>query len=149
MAKTEEQHRDTYLRKSYGIGLADYNGILKLQKGLCGICEEPPKDGAKRFAVDHDHKWKYFKLDTKKEGKIWTSQLAEKQDEFCAQTYRRFIFVAIGQTKSLAIRSMRTELKRLSVRGLLCFKCNTTLRKLYDNAKVATNAGIYLRKHQY
>lgn len=150
MAKTEEQHRDDYLKKTYGISLDEHNKLLESQGGLCGICREQRKEGAKNFAVDHDHKALYFRIDSKKENGIWTALLSTEQDEncYCAPSYYMRATMHSGKTKSEAIRSLRKELKRLSVRGLLCFKCNTLLRKLYDSARIAHNASIYLARHQ-
>jgi hypothetical protein len=146
--KTEIERRDAYLKGAYGIGIDGYNQRFEEQNRACGVCKEPPKEG-KNLHVDHDHKWKYFKLETEKQpDKQWTSRLAEQQEEFCAKAYRNG-YVGIGKTKSQAIKAMRQELKRLSVRGLLCFKCNTSIRKLYDNAIIAENIAIYLKKHQY
>ncbi len=48
------KQRDRYLRRKYGIGIKDYNRILKAQKGKCAICGKPPKPG-KNLHVDHDH----------------------------------------------------------------------------------------------
>lgn len=151
MTRTEAQKRDAYYRKKYGVGLDWYEAKFEEQGRACGICKEPPEEGV-RLAVDHDHKWKYFKLDTWKEDEFcWASRLAEEQEEFCAQAYRDkpgICYIGLGQKKHQAIQEIRRELQRLSVRGLLCFKCNTTLRKLYDNATIAANAAEYLRKHQ-
>jgi hypothetical protein len=35
--------RDNYLRRRYGITEAEYEAILKAQKGVCWICSKPPK----------------------------------------------------------------------------------------------------------
>ena len=44
-----------YMRRKYGITIAEYNEILALQLGVCAICEKA-ETGGKRFAIDHDHK---------------------------------------------------------------------------------------------
>lgn len=47
---------DKRLRKLYGIGLEEYTTILDQQGGVCAICKAlAPKDGERRFSVDHDH----------------------------------------------------------------------------------------------
>lgn len=51
---TKERARDLYLQKNYGISLAEYNKILKLQGNVCAICKKIPK--SKSLAVDHCHK---------------------------------------------------------------------------------------------
>jgi len=41
------------LWRRYGITVAQYDKMLKRQKGTCALCGKPPK--TKRLAVDHDH----------------------------------------------------------------------------------------------
>ena len=53
MNKREKQ-RDSRLRKTYGISLADYDRMLKAQKGGCAICGRKPKSRA--LDVDHCHR---------------------------------------------------------------------------------------------
>lgn len=43
---------------------------------------------------------------------------------------------------------MRMWLKRKANRGLLCYPCNTALRKLGDKPKKFLAAAIYLHKYQ-
>ena len=55
--KTLEQsnkQRDSRLRKTYGITLADYDRMLKAQGGGCAICGRSPKTRA--LDVDHSHR---------------------------------------------------------------------------------------------
>lgn len=52
---TPEQ-RDRYLRKTYGLSLAQYNEMLRLQGGVCYICRRPRKVDARPLNVDHDHR---------------------------------------------------------------------------------------------
>ena len=47
--------RDAYLRKKYGLSLAQFEKMLELQKGLCGICQRF-LPGQRRMFPDHDHK---------------------------------------------------------------------------------------------
>jgi hypothetical protein len=58
------KRRDAYLRKKFGIGLADYERIHKAQGGRCAICRQEPSPvapgGSRRFThgelvVDHCH----------------------------------------------------------------------------------------------
>lgn len=48
-----KSHEKT-LEKVYGIDLAEYERLLKLQNGKCAICGRKPT-GRMRLAVDHDH----------------------------------------------------------------------------------------------
>ena len=52
--------RDSHLRRSYGITEAEYNSMLKKQKGVCALCGSPPK--AVSLHVDHEHVKGYKKL---------------------------------------------------------------------------------------
>lgn len=44
--------RDSYLRRKYGLTLAQYNEMLRLQNGRCKLCGRKPK---RILHVDHDH----------------------------------------------------------------------------------------------
>ncbi len=50
----KEREWVTYLRRKYGLSIAEYSALLAVQSGLCAICENPPADG-RRLHVDHDH----------------------------------------------------------------------------------------------
>jgi recombination endonuclease VII len=41
------------LLKKYDLSPEQYEFMLRMQNGVCAICEKPPK--AMRLAVDHDH----------------------------------------------------------------------------------------------
>lgn len=51
--------RDYNLGRLYGLGIEEYETILREQGGVCAICGEPPRqDGPERTTklyVDHDH----------------------------------------------------------------------------------------------
>jgi len=46
--------RESYLKRKYGITLADYARMLEAQNGVCAICGEPRPD-ERTLHVDHDH----------------------------------------------------------------------------------------------
>lgn len=48
------RNRQHNLSHAYGMSITEYDALLNLQKGVCAICSEPPKNG-KVLAVDHDH----------------------------------------------------------------------------------------------
>lgn len=48
--------RNSYLLRAYGITEAQYNQILKKQKGSCYVCERTPEELGKNLCVDHNHK---------------------------------------------------------------------------------------------
>lgn len=47
--------RDYMLVHNYGMTSNEYDEILKLQNGVCWICQRPPKEGGNKLAVDHLH----------------------------------------------------------------------------------------------
>ena len=52
-----EWHKSLKLQHKYGINLAQYNLILKSQKGVCAICGQPEANHILGgLSVDHDHK---------------------------------------------------------------------------------------------
>jgi hypothetical protein len=58
----EEMHlldRERNLRKSFGIGLSDYEAMLEKQKGVCAICKEEEttvrQGRVQSLSVDHCH----------------------------------------------------------------------------------------------
>lgn len=127
---------DQRLRKTYGISLAEYDTILFVAGGGCQICSKPPRE--KRLHVDHDHGWKKVKITSKKYPDGWTTKAVYHGKEFCEN----------GGTKSVALREIKTQLKRASVRGILCAWCNRGLRYYRDTPGLMRNAAEYLEKHQ-
>ena len=49
----QQKAKDKRLKKTYGISLAEYNKILKFQRGRCAICNNPPTGRA--LSIDHKH----------------------------------------------------------------------------------------------
>lgn len=132
-----DKARDRYYQKKYSVGLDWYNQTLAEQGGGCAGCGHPAKTIL--LSIDHDHKWKYIKIETgKTELGFWQAWA----------TYRGNIFACQEPKKNNAIRGVRKLLQRASVRGILCFPCNGALRKLRDNPQIAENLARYLRKHQ-
>lgn len=45
------------LKRNYGISIADYEHLFRLQRGQCAVCgTDKPIGPGKRLTVDHDHK---------------------------------------------------------------------------------------------
>ncbi|RLD97123.1 MAG: endonuclease VII [Aquificota bacterium] len=55
MTEKQRKTREYNLRRRYGIGIEDYDKMLKKQGGKCAICGIRPKPG-KHLDVDHNHK---------------------------------------------------------------------------------------------
>ncbi len=51
---TPEMERNSYLKKTFGLTLEQYNKLLESQGGLCKICCNPPSSKMS-LGVDHDH----------------------------------------------------------------------------------------------
>lgn len=47
--------RDAYLRRTYDMTEAQWNKMLRAQRGGCAICGRKPKPG-RRLNTDHDHR---------------------------------------------------------------------------------------------
>ena len=56
ICRTPIEQRDYMLRRRYGITLAEYEQLLKVQGNTCAICSKPGGDTkGTRLNVDHDH----------------------------------------------------------------------------------------------
>lgn len=53
--RTRDQKFDRWLRRKYGITLAERNAMIADQCGLCAICAAPLDLQSRRTHVDHDH----------------------------------------------------------------------------------------------
>ena len=51
----KSNYRRTFLKRKYGITLAEYDEMLEIQSGGCAICGKTPKEEGKHLAVDHNH----------------------------------------------------------------------------------------------
>lgn len=146
--KTEEEKRrdrNQRLKRLYGITIKEYEYRLANQNGCCAICLKPPATLA--LSVDHDHKWKYLKLNVE-EGLTGVGFVARVKKGEVLLTSPYYILCGIGDTKNEAKAALRERLKRSSVRGLLCFSCNGGLRKYRDTPQILRRAADYLSEHQ-
>lgn len=53
--KTKRRHKDTLLRRKFGITHDDYDSMLLEQNSGCAICGRVPRNGENSLVVDHDH----------------------------------------------------------------------------------------------
>jgi hypothetical protein len=143
ITKTEVKHRrhkrDLYLRREHGITLYEYNEMDRKQHYRCKLCKRPPKNLP--LAVDHWHWLARRKVVSSKRGKCWVAEVPELWK----------VGIKIRETHKIrkkAIKAAKLYLRRLSVRGLLCWACNTGLRKYFDNSRALFRAAKYMKNHQ-
>lgn len=132
----KDKAADKRLQRLYGITLADYGRMLEEHFGGCWICGKKPKPG-KRLSVDHDHAVRYYKVSLiwKSAGR-WIAEIAKLSIQ------------AAGDTKREAVRNVKLMAKRMSVRGLLDWRCNVGLQKWRDNPELMVSAACYLRAYK-
>jgi hypothetical protein len=127
---------DIRLQARYGVGLDWYYEQLDKQDGGCAICGSTPK--SRKLHIDHDHSWTKVKADSRKMDDGWKS----------SAEYKGKVFRGEGHTKSEALRRVKAQLKRASVRALICFPHNKGLQVFRDDPSHLRAAAKYLENHQ-
>jgi hypothetical protein len=130
--------RDKYLQKRFLVTEEEYKKQFVKQNGAC-ICGSTPKTRA--LHVDHDHAIEAWKVVSQKFPDGWWAWPKG------GASGSRLDFERKGRTKSEAIRAVKKVLKRISVRGLLCFPCNGGLGKFQDKPEKLTKAAKYLERY--
>jgi hypothetical protein len=105
----------------------------------CKLCKRLPKKLP--LAVDHWHWLARRKVVSYKRGRYWIAKVPELWNAGIKIRKK-------DTTRKKAIKAAKLYLLRLSVRGLLCWACNTGLRKYFDKYRTLYRAAKYLEKHQ-
>lgn len=53
--REQTQARTSYLKRTHGLTITEYDEILEAQSNGCWICGKAPEEIGKRLSVDHDH----------------------------------------------------------------------------------------------
>lgn len=129
--------KDRRLQNAYGITLEDYQTLLKVNNGLCWICNKPPV--TRGLSVEHDHSYSKVKILTQKpleKRGCWKAEADYNGQHFEYQALKR----------AEAVRLVRADLKRASVRGVACWFCNKGLHLYNDRSDLLRKAAEYLEK---
>lgn len=133
--------RDKYLRRKFLISEAEYNAQLSKQKGAC-VCGRLP--GTRALAVDHDHAIEKWRVVSIKETAGCLEQCWRAWPEHGVGA---LYFSETGKTKSEAIRNVKAKLKRLSIRALLCYRCNSGIQRFQDDPQRLRKAAEFLEDY--
>lgn len=134
---SEREKTNRRLIKAYGITLEEYEQMLADQGGVCKICGNPPKKN--RLSTDHDHRFTKTKYSKIKHRSVWSVWVGDPMTS---------TLIASDKRLRLAIRAIKHQLKRESVRGLLCVYCNRGLRFFNDDPRKLLSAAAYITEFQ-
>lgn len=114
----------------YGQTKAEYDAQYKKQGEKCSICGRKKKNVS--LHQDHTHRIAKLKIRVKKDGERWRAYNEE------------YGYAYVSSNKKKAKREVLRRLRRRSRRGILCWKCNTALKKFEDNPRTMFEAAKYL-----
>ena len=148
---TKEKKKDRYYRNRYNISYDEYKRRDEKNKHKCEICTWKPsfnkKTGKKHnaLAIDHWHKLEKLKIITRKVNSKWKAYNIEFNEMGFHLKEARYTFRSSNRRK--AKKQVRLKLKRIANRGLVCWRCNSGLKKFKDNAMSLIRAGKYMQKY--
>lgn len=135
-----DRETDKRLLKKYGVDLYWYEYQLEDQGGGCLLCGSTEK--TRRLHVDHDHSYTKVKIKTEKiTDSVWKGWWT------ASAIYRGRNYSVLDPKRNAAIQQIKEYLKRDSVRGLLCFRCNKFIVG-FGGPEILRRAADYLEAHQ-
>jgi Recombination endonuclease VII len=97
----------------------EYNRRFAEQKGVCKICGRPPKKN--KLSADHDHFFDRVKI------------TVYKDCDFYIVGAQPYVMPLGYDDKKEGRREVRKKLRKMSIRGLLCMRCNKGIAMFEDS----------------
>ena len=136
---------NSYYPRTFGWELAEVDALFASQGNVCRICGRPP--GAYRLSLDHDHAVDKIPILV-----VRNYQPPLQMRWFANAQYKGCIFYGFGVTKFEARKLVKIQLRRASVRGGLCLRCNKGIQMFEDSKAPLSpqqrfeNAVVYFRE---
>lgn len=140
----EQKILDRHYHKEFGWALAEVDALFESQGNVCKICGRPP--GVRRLNLDHDHAFDRMKLFIERLRDWNWAAFLNPTDASC---------ISIGTTRKEARQNAKRELRRRSVRGGLCLRCNKGIQMFEDSKAPLSpeerfdNAAKYFRDFKF
>lgn len=149
---SKQKRKAGYIKRNFNLSYRKYKKWKRFNDGGCWVCGWKPsfnkKTGKKHneLAIDHFHKLSNLKIRSVKVKGKWEAYNVE----FSLLGYflPEAIFWFRSGNRRKAVKSVKMRLKKIANRGLLCWACNSGLRKWLDDPAKLRNASIYLENHR-
>lgn len=131
----EEKLLDQRYRRVFNWTLAEVDAMFALQNNRCACCGRLP--GVRRLNVDHDHAFDKTKPTYSKpvlKDQQWEAYGADPRNGRDPKK-NLYLWIGYGSTKSIALKNLRKIMRRASVRGGLCLRCNKGFA-MFEDSKV-------------
>ena len=134
----EEKRLDKYYQKKFDWSLQEVDALFANQDNLCAICHRPA--GKYRLSLDHDHAFDRVKIAVCK----------RKDEQYWVAEAMPFIPPYGGySTRKEAKDFIRRKLRRMSVRGGLCLRCNKGIQMFEDSKAPLSPAERFHNAEKY